>query len=72
MIKEKTFSEIFYEVFIPLLSEIGMFWQTDTITPAHEHFITSLIRQKILVNTELIQSQNQVDTERIFVLIPSR
>lgn len=68
LIKEKSFSEIFYEDLIPLLSEIGMLWQTDTITTAHEHFITSLIRQKILVNTELIQSQNQVETDRIFVL----
>lgn len=68
LIKEKTFSEIFYQDLIPLLSEIGMLWQTDTITTAHEHFITSLIRQKILVNTELIQSKNQVSTDRIFVL----
>jgi DNA-binding transcriptional MerR regulator len=68
LIKEKTFSEIFYQDLIPLLSEIGMLWQTDTITTAHEHFITSLIRQKILVNTELIQSKNQVNTDRIFVL----
>jgi DNA-binding transcriptional MerR regulator len=68
LMKEKSFSEIFYEDLIPLLSEIGMLWQTDTITTAHEHFITSLIRQKILVNTELIQAQNQVKTDRIFVL----
>ena len=68
LIKEKSFSEIFYQDLIPLLSEIGMLWQTDTITPAHEHFLTSLIRQKILVNTELIQSKNQVSSDKIFVL----
>ena len=68
LIKEKSFSDIFYQDLIPLLSEIGMLWQTDTITPAHEHFLTSLIRQKILVNTEIIQSQNQVNTDKIFVL----
>lgn len=68
LIKEKSFLEIFYQDFIPLLSEIGLLWQTDTITPAHEHFLTSLIRQKILVNTEKIQSQKQVDTNKVFVL----
>ncbi len=68
LIKEKSFGEIFYQDLIPLLSEIGMLWQTDTITPAHEHFLTSLIRQKILVNTEIIQSQNQVNSDKIFVL----
>lgn len=68
LIKQKSFSEIFYQDLIPLLTEIGMLWQTDTITTAHEHFITSLIRQKILINTEMIQSQNQVKTNKVFVL----
>ncbi len=68
LIKTKSFRSIFYEVFLPFLSEVGMLWQTDTITPAHEHFITSLIRQKILVNTELLQAQNKVEHNNAFVL----
>lgn len=68
LIKSKSFRDICYEVFIPFLSEIGMLWQTDTITPAHEHFISSLIKQKILVNTELIQSKNKIEHKNAFVL----
>jgi len=68
LISEVSFKEIFYQVFIPLLSEIGMLWQTNTITPAHEHFITTLIRQKILVNTELIQSKSKTNSNKTFVL----
>jgi len=66
--QEKTFRSIFYDVFIPLLSEIGLLWQTDTITPAHEHFLTTLIRQKIVLNTELIQSTKLNDSSKTFVL----
>ncbi|MGJ8593882.1 MAG: MerR family transcriptional regulator [Aquaticitalea sp.] len=66
--KEKSFNEIFFETFIPLLSEIGVLWQTDTITPAHEHFISTLIRQKICANTENYQSKNQTNRESTFVL----
>lgn len=66
--KEKTFRDIFFEVFIPLLTEIGMLWQTDSITPAHEHFLTTFIRQKILVNTELLQVKKPKDTSKTFVL----
>ena len=66
--KEKSFKEIFYDVFIPLLSEIGVLWQTDTITPAHEHFISTLIRQKISTNTEIYQSKNQKHSKSTFVL----
>ena len=68
LIKEKSFQEIFYDVFIPLLSDIGILWQTDTITPAHEHFISTLIRQKILVNTEVLQSKTTANKNRTFVL----
>ncbi len=68
LLKEKEFSEIFYDIFIPLLTEIGLLWQTNTITPAHEHFITSLIRQKILINTEKIQANQINKSNRTFVL----
>lgn len=66
--KEKSFKEIFYEFVIPLLAEIGVLWQTDTITPAHEHFISTLIRQKIILNTEKLQAQNLSNTDSTFVL----
>ncbi|MDT0559457.1 MerR family transcriptional regulator [Ichthyenterobacterium sp. W332] len=67
LIREKTFRNIFYDVFVPLMTEIGLLWQTDTITPAHEHFLTTLIRQKILINTENIQI-NKSTTDKTFVL----
>ncbi|ASV32502.1 MerR family transcriptional regulator [Maribacter cobaltidurans] len=63
----KSFREIFKEVFIPLLNEIGLLWQTDTISPAHEHFITSLIKQKILVNTESLQNKSPIKQDKVFV-----
>ena len=66
--KTKTFKEIFEDVFIPLLQEIGLLWQTDTITTAHEHFLTSLIRQKILVLTEQIQSTFSDPNGKTYVL----
>jgi DNA-binding transcriptional MerR regulator len=43
---EKTIVEIVY----PFLNKIGILWQTGNITPAHEHFISNLIRQKIIVS----------------------
>lgn len=68
LLEEKAFDEIFYDIFIPLLTEIGLLWQTDTITPAHEHFLTSLLRQKILINTEKIQSTQVNNSNKTFVL----
>ncbi|MEP6733885.1 MAG: MerR family transcriptional regulator [Chryseolinea sp.] len=42
---ERTILEIVY----PFLEKIGVLWQTENITPAHEHFISNLIRQKLIV-----------------------
>lgn len=66
--EEKSFSEIFHQVFVPLLEEIGLLWQTDTITPAHEHFISCLILKKILVNIEKVENNKPVNTDKVYVL----
>lgn len=72
LLAEKTFREVFYEVFIPLMNEIGLLWQSDTITPAHEHFISYLIKQKLLIETEKLQVLEPTNDEKVFVLyLPS-
>ncbi len=68
LLAEKSFREVFYDVFIPLINEIGLLWQTDTISPAHEHFISFLIKQKILSETEKVQIKTPTKTDKIFVL----
>jgi DNA-binding transcriptional MerR regulator len=68
LIEEKSFKEIFHQVFIPLMKELGLLWQTNTITPAHEHFISYLIKQKLLVNTEKLQMVKPVKFDKVFVL----
>lgn len=52
LLLKKTFKEIFKEIFIPFLEHVGLLWQTETILPAHEHFVSNLISQKVQVNTE--------------------
>ncbi len=66
--KEKSFKEIVYEVFMPLLAELGTLWQTDTISIAHEHFVSTLIKQKILLNIEKVQNKEQTKASKTFVL----
>ncbi|NRD22404.1 MerR family transcriptional regulator [Winogradskyella litoriviva] len=66
--KEKVFEDIFFDVFMPFLNDIGFLWQTDTISPAHEHFISALIRQKLLINIEKIQSQQTSTSNKTYVL----
>jgi len=68
LLSEKSFRDVFYEVFIPLMNEIGLLWQSCTITPAQEHFISYLIKQKLLVNIEKIQVLEPTRNDKVFVL----
>jgi len=68
LLKTKTFREIFQEVFIPLLAKIGTLWQTSSIHPIHEHFISNLIKQKLFINIEKLQQQNPSKKHKNFVL----
>lgn len=68
LLSEKSFREVFFDVFIPLIQEVGYLWQTNTISIAHEHFLNYLIKQKLLINTEKLQVQEPTKHDRVFVL----
>jgi len=58
-------------VVYPFLSHIGILWQTDTINPAQEHFITNLIRQKLIVAIDSISPEiRKKDSKSILLYTP--
>lgn len=63
-----SFREIFFHVFMPLLNDLGLLWQTGTIDPSHERFISELIKQKIVVQIESKFSNLPTKHEKLFVL----
>ena len=68
LLQNLTFRDIYNQVFIPLLQEIGILWQAGTITPAHEQFISSLIKQKLFINIEMLQKEQPNKKDKVFVL----
>ncbi|WP_299891782.1 MerR family transcriptional regulator [uncultured Lacinutrix sp.] len=67
--REHSFDDIFCNIFVPLLDKIGLLWQTNTITPAHEHFIVELIKQKILTSIDIAQTHLPIkQNKKIHVL----
>lgn len=68
LLSEKSFREVFFDIFIPFIQEVGYLWQTNTISIAHEHFISYLIKQKLLINTEKLQIQEPTKHDKVFVL----
>jgi hypothetical protein len=43
------FEQTMINIVYPFLIKIGVLWQTGAISPAQEHFISNLIRQKLIV-----------------------
>lgn len=43
------FENTVIQILYPFLEKIGILWQTHHINPAQEHFISNLIRQKVIV-----------------------
>ncbi len=72
LLKDKSFREIFYEIIIPLMEELGYLWQSETISLSHEHFISYLIKQKLLSITEICQRNTPTKNDRVYILfLPS-
>lgn len=70
LLLKKTFKEIFKEIFIPFLEHVGLLWQTETILPAHEHFVSNLISQKVQVNTEELKYTTIISDTTYVLFLP--
>jgi len=56
------------DILYPFLDKIGVLWQTDKIHPAQEHFISNLIRQKIIANTDSLKTKvSKAETFLLFL-----
>lgn len=61
---EQTFSKIIGG----LIQQIGVLWQTNTISVAHEHFASNLIRQKLYVAIDDVMGSMQTEGEKTYLL----
>jgi DNA-binding transcriptional MerR regulator len=63
---------ILYTVY-PFLDKIGILWQTGAINPAQEHFISNLVRQKLIVAIDSIIEEDRDDNmprKRFVLFLP--
>ncbi|PZX54553.1 DNA-binding transcriptional MerR regulator [Algoriphagus ratkowskyi] len=61
------FEDTVLNIIYPFLSKIGILWQTGAISPAQEHFISNLIRQKLIVAIDGQMGNNQGKTFMLFL-----
>ncbi|MDN4165518.1 MerR family transcriptional regulator [Cytophagales bacterium LB-30] len=63
------FEATMINILYPFLSKLGVLWQTGSINPAQEHFISNLIRQKIVVAIDG-QDAPPIDAPRFILYLP--
>lgn len=63
---EKTLLNIVY----PFLTKVGVMWQTGTINPSQEHFISNLIRQKLIVSIEAQKNPPLANAKTFLLFLP--
>jgi MerR family transcriptional regulator, light-induced transcriptional regulator len=56
------------DVIYPFMEKIGVLWQTGTISPAHEHFISNLIRQKLITSIAALPIPSKKSKKAILFL----
>jgi DNA-binding transcriptional MerR regulator len=61
------FEDTIIKILYPFFIRIGVMWQTGSINPAHEHFVSNLVRQKLLVAIDS-QVADPSENSKIFTL----
>lgn len=64
------FEETLFYVVYPFFEKVGLLWQTGTICPAQEHFISNLIRLKLSVAIDSLPIVSNPEAKRIFLFLP--
>lgn len=65
------FINTYERILTPFLTKIGVLWQTDSINPSQEHFITNLIRQKIIVAIDGQMTITSGTQKKYLLFLPS-
>jgi DNA-binding transcriptional MerR regulator len=58
------------KVIFPFFERIGLMWQTGAINPAQEHFISNLIRQKLIAATDVLTVTPAANAKTVLLFLP--
>ncbi len=64
------FEETILRLIYPFFEKIGILWQVGTINPGQEHFISNLIRQKLIVAIDGIVQNLENNSDSYLLFLP--
>jgi len=69
-IMHEGFENSVIKVIFPFFQKIGLLWQTGSINPAHEHFVSNLFRQKLMVAIDNIVVTESQTAKKFLLFLP--
>jgi len=64
------FEKTILDIMFPFLQKIGILWLSGNITPIQEHFISNLIRQKIIVAVDAVTPTQDPKASKVILFLP--
>lgn len=64
------FEDTCIRLFFPFMMRTGVLWTAGTIRPAQEHFVTNLLRRKLLAAIDRVQTPVRDDAKRYVLFLP--
>ncbi|NSW93615.1 MAG: MerR family transcriptional regulator [Bacteroidales bacterium] len=69
-IQEKGFENAFTNVLFPLLKKVGTLWSTGSLNVSTEHFLTAIIRRKLIVEIDKVMPQKIKRIKKFLLFLP--
>jgi len=69
-IRHEGFENTIIHIIHPFFERIGVLWLTGAITPAQEHFISNLIRQKLIVAIDQVNPGDIIHSQTFLLYLP--
>ncbi|MES2590134.1 MAG: MerR family transcriptional regulator [Bacteroidota bacterium] len=64
------FNRTYREVILPLLKRVGLLWSSNFLNPAHEHFLSHVLKQKIYTETNALENTISSEKPRWILFLP--
>jgi DNA-binding transcriptional MerR regulator len=64
------FEETVLHLIYPFFEKLGLLWQTGVVNPAQEHFVSNLIRQKLIVAIDKLVENDKPGAQRFIMYLP--
>lgn len=69
-IMHEGFEKAVTKIIFPFFEKIGILWQTGSINPAQEHFVSNLFRQKLMVAIDNLHLADVQSAKKFVVFLP--